>query len=219
MSGATRDIDKTRYVFINTYWLAPAYPASSIHLISSIRKNSLFFAKRFMFTRRVRFVIIAGNIIAAILGWRYGMPTVALLLLLSALFIAWGLFRHGTVYLAGRALKRQKLEKAARLLADIRYPERLSRTQRSYYYFHQGVLDLHAERMEAAKQAFGLALDIGLRTPTDEAATYINLGVIAVKEGNKKRARQMLKKVKKLKYRPHLKTSIAILERHVGIRR
>ena len=150
-----------------------------------------------MFTRRVRFIIIVVNTLVAVLCWRNGMPVLVFLLLLSAVFIAWGLFRHGTVYLAGRALKQQKREKAARLLADIRYPERLSRTQRSYYYFHQGVLDLHAERLEAAKQAFDLALDIGLRTPTDEAATYINLGVIAVKEGDKKRARQLLKKVKK----------------------
>lgn len=167
-----------------------------------------------MFTRRIRFLIILVDVIVAILCFYYGYQMIAGLLLLSAALIAWGLFRNGTILLAGRAMKQQKLEKAARLLNEIRYPERLSRAQRSMYYFYRGALDLHAEQLETAKEAFRQALDIGLRTETDQAAAYINLGVIAVKEGDKKKARAMLKKVKELKYRPYLRSSIAILERH-----
>ena len=169
-----------------------------------------------MFTRRVRFFIIIVDIVGALVCWRFDMPMITGLLLVSALLIAWGHFRNGTVYLVGRALKQQKLEKAARLMEEIRYPDRLSRMQKGYYYFHEGVLHLHANRLGAAKASFDTALEIGMRTPSDEAAIYINLGVIAVKEGDKKRGRQMLAKAKALKFRPHLRTSMAILERYVN---
>ena len=168
-----------------------------------------------MFTRRVRFLIILVDVVVAALCLYYGYWMIAGLLLFSAALIGWGHFRNGTILLAGRAMKQQKLEKAARLLNEIRYPERLARAQRGMYYFYRGALDLHADRLETARAAFDKALAIGLRTETDEAAAYINLGVIAVKEGDKKEARAMLKKIKELKYRPYLRSSIAILERHV----
>lgn len=168
-----------------------------------------------MFTRRIRFLIIAIDIIVALLCAIKGYPVIAGLLFVSAALIAWGHFRNGTVLLVGRAMKQDKLEKAARLLDEIRYPERLSRYQQSQYYFYRGALDLRADRLEPAKAAFDKALEIGMRNETDRAAAYINLGVIAVKEGDKKQARTFLKKIKELKYRPHLRSSIAILERHV----
>jgi len=168
-----------------------------------------------MFSRRIRFLIILVDIVVSILCIVNGYSMIALLLLFSAAFIAWGHFRNGTVLLAGKAMKQEKQEKAARLLGEIRYPERLGRSQRSQYYFLRGALELHGNRLETAKVAFEKALDIGVDNETDEAAAYINLGVIAVKEGDKKQAKSFLKKIEKLKYRPHLRSSIAILERHV----
>src|SRR5262245_36717986 len=87
-----------------------------------------------------------------------------LLLLAAAALLVYGHFRYGPVWLAFRSLQRGDLERAARLLSQVKRPSALSRETRAYFEFTSGVIESSRGRDETAEQHLRAALDHALRT-------------------------------------------------------
>lgn len=126
--------------------------------------------------------------------------------------VIWGYFKNGTVYLAFASIKKQKYQKADKILRKTVNPSLLKRGQRSYYHFSKGFINLSKEDFNAAEKEFKEALLIGLRTENDMAIAYLNLAGIEVTRKNRVIALEYLGKMKELSYKKELQDEVYKLE-------
>ena len=161
-----------------------------------------------MFTPKIRFVLMALAIVALIISLTsqnlpsallYGVVSIALLI---------GYYRSGTVWLAYQQLRRQNYDKAIRYLNQTKYPDRLAKSQKGYYYFIRGFAAIEEEQFEQAQEEFQEALNAGLRTQNDEAITYLQLTDLSLIFEDKAQAQQYLEKIQTLNYKPSLEEAL-----------
>lgn len=100
------------------------------------------------------------------------------LVLLAVGLIVWGYFKNGTVYLAFKQLKKDNHEKAEKLLLKIKYPNLLTKSQKSYYHFIKGFIELHKDNLDVGCKELTQALEIGLRTENDTLIATRTLAAI-----------------------------------------
>src|SRR5690606_764329 len=86
-----------------------------------------------------------------------------------------GYFRSSTIHLALKAVLSEDFDKAEKLLLQIRYPERLSRKNRLYYLFCQGIVARGREDYPAATAALEDAIKEGLQPDQYQAMALLAL--------------------------------------------
>ena len=116
---------------------------------------------------------------------------------LTGLFVL-SLFRHELILWAFIQLRRGKFDKAEQILAKIKHPEQLRKTQEAYYYYLVGLIHAQTQSATKSEKYFRRAISIGLRMKTDEAMAKLNLAGIAVMKRKKREAINLLNEVKKL---------------------
>ena len=87
-------------------------------------------------------------------------------------------FLFGNVLLAFKKLNQGKVEEAENLLLQIKRPNWLLKSPRAYYYFTLGLIDLQKKKTGFGETHLKKALDLGLRTPTDNALAALNIAHI-----------------------------------------
>ena len=122
--------------------------------------------------------------------------------------VIWGYFKNGTVFIAFRALKKENYKKAEQLLSKIKNPNYLKKSQKSYYHFTKGFIELNKENLNESFNEFTNALAIGLRTENDTSIVTLNLANIELERKNYQQAIYYLNKTKDLKYKPVLEPEI-----------
>jgi tetratricopeptide (TPR) repeat protein len=152
----------------------------------------------------------------ALLAWYFyslnDIPNMLLCLVALALVI-WGYFKNGTVYVAFRHLQKGNYQKAEHLLNKVKKPEILKKSQKSYYHFTKGFIELNKDSLKASKGEFLKVLELGLRTENDTSIVSINLALIEMKLGNFDEALLYINKTKELNYKPALKFEIERVEK------
>lgn len=161
-----------------------------------------------MFTpfSRLLFLLLlaAASVVAAVFGiW-------SLLILSSVLsfLLLWGYFRYATVKLALNRIRKEDYVEAKRLIAYTDKPDRLSKSQKAYFFFVKGFIAREEEQYDDAEMLLEEALTIGLSKENDRAMALLALADIAMVRRRRTQARTYVAKMKNLKVDPKLMPSI-----------
>jgi len=165
-----------------------------------------------MFTPKTRLIILIGCLILGSISFYQGKIYAVILAALFAMTNVYGYFRQGTVYLAFKTLKKGDYEKAMEQLELTRFIKLLSKTQKSYYYFVRGFINMAKGLLNEANEDFKLSIDKGLRLSNDRALAWSNLASINHRQRNKVKARECLAEAKKHKAKKNVKDEIERLE-------
>ena len=147
-----------------------------------------------MFTPLVRLLLIGLNTAVGILALpRYPMLAAGLCLS-SALFVL-GYFRHGTVWLAFRAIRKGQVDRADSLIRRTHNPSWLDARQRTYYELLKGALAGERGDLEAAETHLRAALAGKLRTGNDIGVAKLTLAEVLLHRGDRDSAKALLEEV------------------------
>lgn len=128
-----------------------------------------------MFFSKIRFLVAMFILIAAvIIHVKVGIGT-AWYMYLAGMIILLTHFLFGNVLLAFSKLNKGKIEEAENLILQIKKPEWLLKSHRAYYYFILGMIALQRKQTGYGEQHLKKALDLGLRTKTDNALAALNI--------------------------------------------
>jgi hypothetical protein len=168
-----------------------------------------------MITSRWRIILITLGMlgIAGALYFR-SYQLVSMLLGLVAFFV-WSHFREGTVVLAAEAFKNKEYDKARRYLADIKNPEYLRKTRRSYYEFISGSLALQLLDDESAERHFQIASRLPFRKPNDKAIILVHLANINLRKKDYERVRAYLARASELEVSSRIAQIINKIENEI----
>ena len=122
-------------------------------------------------------------LIGIVLTFAVGFST-SVYLFLAAGFLIFTHYKFGAIWPAFQFLQEGQVDKADDILNQIRKPEWLAKTHRSYFHFTKGMIHVQREQLPPGALHLKAALQIGLRNATDNALAAINLAHIYYVEKN-----------------------------------
>lgn len=134
-----------------------------------------------------------------------------LAVLLSGLFVL-TYFKNEKNLIAFYFLRKNKFQSAGKVLAGVKYPERMIKSQEAYYYYLSGLIHSQEHKNSVAEKQFKKALNIGLRMKTDKAVANLNLSGIYLSRRNKQLSKYYLQEAKSLDKQKMLSAQIKELE-------
>ena len=141
---------------------------------------------------------------------------------MSMMFIAAGLliyghFRYGNVYVAFQELKKENYDKAEKLINNIKNPNTLSKSQKSYYHFTLGLLASNSQDWEKSYSELSKALDVGLRTENDTSIALLNLANVELERKNYGQANEFIKKTRKFNLKPLIESETNRIQNEINV--
>lgn len=169
-----------------------------------------------MYSPTVRAII---GVLGLFMAWKFysnGNMTSTYMVLIGVGLIVWGYFKNGTVYMAFQQLRKENYGKAETLLMKTRYPELLKRSQKSYYHFTKGFIELNKQNNDLAYDELKTALDLGLRTQNDTSIVTLKLASLELGRRNLKEAENFISRTKDLNHKPELNIEIERIEAEIN---
>lgn len=120
----------------------------------------------------------------------------SLALWIAALILILMHFRYGSIVLVLRALGKGDVDKAEMMLNDIKRPDWLAKSYQAYYQFARGLIAYRRGEVEAGKDAFLMAIQIGLPGKYEKSISYLNLAHATYRENNKAQTLDYLQKAR-----------------------
>jgi len=162
-----------------------------------------------MFIARIRFFLVI--LFLGIAVWLHVVEGIgsSWYLYLAGFLLLLTHFLTSNVSAAFMLLRGGDLDKAEQLIDQVKKPEWLLKRHRAYYHFTKGMIAAQRNAIPQAKQHLSQALEIGLRTPTDNALAAINLSNFAFQAKDRAEAQKYLDKAKTYK------TSDLIIKEHI----
>lgn len=162
-----------------------------------------------MFTPFSRFLILILCVILSAIGAYLGIWTFLILSTFISLFILYGYYNVGTVFLALGKMRKNDFVKAATLLDQIKNPDRLNKNYRSYFYFIRGIIAHEEDQFLDSKTCLLEALSIGIKKESDRAMALLALTDMEMVNKNESQARNYFVQIKNLKVQqalmPHIR--------------
>jgi len=155
-----------------------------------------------MFTPFTRILLAILAIVMAIYFYTESMYLLMVMNLFTVIFLIYGYYKYGTVYIAFQALKKERFDKAEKLISKIKNPTVLSKGQKSYYHYIQGYIAANRREWEKSYSEFTKALAIGLRTKNDTSIALLNLASIEFERKNFEQAKECIEKVRTFDLKP-----------------
>lgn len=147
-----------------------------------------------MYSKNLRFIAILISVFIGIWLILNEYVLIGTLLIIGAILLLYGYFRYASVWLAFRKLSANDFTKAKKLLEATPKPEWLSKSQRGYYYWGMGLINLLESKLDLAEIQLIKALNIGLKTDDDISMVYLGLAEINFKKGAIERAKTFMNK-------------------------
>lgn len=169
-----------------------------------------------MYTPIMRLILILNFLIFGVLFYLKHEYVGVALVLLGIICVIYGHFKYGSVYLAFKLLQKGDIEDTQKLMLKIKHPEKLNPKQKSYYYFIWACIAYHKAEFDKSYDDFNKAYSIGLRTENDQAIALFNMASIEHHRKNIIQAKELLKEVNTLNYKPSLKENIDQLEKEIA---
>ena len=124
---------------------------------------------------KIRFLLaILFIVLGVVLHFTQGIGS-AWYLYLGGIIMLLTHFLFGNVYQAFGQLKKGNLDEAETLIHQIKRPDWLIKNHRAYYYFVLGMIAMQRKQPTFGEQHLKAALQLGLRTETDNALAAINI--------------------------------------------
>ena len=102
------------------------------------------------------------------------------------------------------------MDRAIRLIEQVKSPSSLVSGQRAYYEFVSGAIAAEQERNSDALEHLTTALDFDLRTDNDRALVELMLARLAIKRGESAEARELLNCAENRQCKPVLLKEISV---------
>ncbi len=109
-------------------------------------------------------------------------------------------------------IRKSKFATVARILASVKHPENMIKTQEAYYHYLLGLTLAQTNQPSKAEKSFKKALSTGLRLKSDQAMAKLNLAGFYLSKRNKKVAKIYLMDAKKLDKQNMLSAQIKEVE-------
>ncbi|MCT4613860.1 MAG: hypothetical protein N4A49_03180 [Marinifilaceae bacterium] len=155
--------------------------------------------------RNILKLIIAGLlIIGSVFAFVNGLISVGVWSIIVAGFFVLFHFKNQKNLIAFYYVRKNKMDKAAKVLDSVKHPERMIKSQEAYYYYLSGLVASQQHSINKAESMFKKALETGLRMDTDKAVARLNMSGMALRKRNKKLAKYHLQEAKKLDKRKML---------------
>lgn len=168
-----------------------------------------------MMTSKVRIIVLLLALLLLIYAIYSRTYQSAIVIVGGMGYLIWSHYREGTVFLATQAFQQQDFDKARRLLADIKRPERLRKKRRNYYEFMSGNLALKAGDYDAAERHFQIASRLPFRRPNDKAIILVNLANINLRKHDYERVRAYIAVARKLEVTSRIAQIINKIENEI----
>ena len=141
------------------------------------------------------------------IGSAWYLYAAALILLLTH-------FLFGNVWAAFAKLKAGQLEEAEQMVRQIKRPNLLLKTHKSYYHFIKGIAALHRKDWKVAELHLNDALNLGLRNANDRTLVMLNMVHLFLAQQQYDKARLFISQLKTIPHNdPTLQTKINELEK------
>lgn len=169
-----------------------------------------------MYNPTVRIIIAIAAVLLAFKFYLTGNMTSMYMVIAALALNLWSYFKNGTVFLAFQQLKKENYQKAENLLSKIKNPDYLKKSQKSYYHFTKGFIELNKQNLDEGFNQLTTALKMGLRTENDTSIATLNLAAIELERKNFEQARNYLQTAKKLKHKQELQPEIRRIEKELN---
>ncbi|WP_034057396.1 hypothetical protein [Lacinutrix jangbogonensis] len=114
-------------------------------------------------------------------------------------------------------MKKEKYDKAEKLLFKIKNPNTLSKSQKNYYHCAKGLIAINKKDWEVSYSELNDALNIGLRTKNDTSIVLLNLAKVEFERKNINEAEDYLSKVGKFKLKPLIRSDMEKLKNEINL--
>lgn len=139
---------------------------------------------------------------------------IMLILLIGIVVLLW--FKHEVNLLAFLQIRRNKFDSAKKILAWVKKPEQMQKSQQAYYYFLNGLVESQSKNIGGSEKYFKKALNIGLNMDHDKAMANLNLAGVAMSRRRKREAMNYLTQVKKFDKSKLLADQVKMLKSQMG---
>ena len=165
-----------------------------------------------MFGKKFRIVMGVFCFVLGCILISSGMLIEGLLEFSLILLVTYGYFRYGTVWKAFQSIKKNNFTKAKKELSQITKPDLLSKSQKGYYYWALGLIELKNNDLHLAEEYIKKALDFGVRTENDFAIINLNLAQIFYQQEQFHEAYMYLNMAKNISHKSNADEYILELE-------
>jgi hypothetical protein len=169
-----------------------------------------------MLNKIIKYLIIAGMLTWSVFQYMDGNIGNGIFLNLLTAVPIFLLFRHETNLLAFWFLRRNKMDRARKILSTVKHPESFPKSQEAYHYFLMGLVESQAGGVGASEKHFKKALSTGLRMGHDKALANLNLAGIAMSKRRKREAINYMNQAKKLDKAGILDEQIKMFRKQLG---
>lgn len=167
-----------------------------------------------MDTRIIKIAVTVAALAYTVYLFVTGSWGLGILMVLTTALLAVFTVRSVRLLWAMLQMRRQKMDKAMKIVEGIN-PEKLWKKSQSYYYFLNGTLMMQKGKVMPSEKQFRKALNMGLRYSHDAAAAKLSLAMVAMAKQKKNEAMQLIKEAKKLDKRGMLARDIKEIEQAI----
>jgi len=146
----------------------------------------------------IRCALAAGTLVSTYLLFAEGYWGWGITMIIPIFIIGFSFFRNENMILALNQMRLGNTDKAKKYINRISAPQFLPKKQHAYVLFLQAVLNTQELGFAKSEQMLRRAIEMGLRTPQDNAVARMHLAGICVQTGRRKEAQTLLVEAKKM---------------------
>jgi tetratricopeptide (TPR) repeat protein len=169
-----------------------------------------------MINKIIKYILIGGSFIFAIILFFNGEIGWGILMILLAGIFVLSLFRHELILKSFWHIRKNEFEKAGLTLDKIKQPEQLpTRGQEAYYNFLRGIILSSTNQYTKSEKFYRKAINLGLRMKQDQAMAKLSLASISIMKRKKMEATMLINEAKKLDTRKILAEQIKYVQEQI----
>ncbi len=160
----------------------------------------------------LRYIIVLLLVVYSVFVHYNGSFGISVYTYIAAVLVLITTLATGTVFKAFKQINAGEFELAENTLDKTYFPKLLLKKNRANYHFMKGTIELHKKNYEQGDQHLKTALEIGLKTPSNQALAYLNLAHSSFLKGNFTQSKKYLTTGKNLDANLHVLKQIEELE-------
>lgn len=160
----------------------------------------------------LRYIIVLLLIVYSVLVHYNGSFGAAIYTYIAAAMVLLTTLVTGTVFSAFKQINAGAFDAAEKTLAKTYFPNLLLKKNKANYYFMKGVIELNKKNYLEGDQHLKRSLEIGLKTPTNQALVYLNLAHSSFLKGDFLQCKKYIETGKSLDANLHVIKKLEELE-------
>lgn len=170
-----------------------------------------------MFSSLVRFILLIVCALVSILGAYLGFWPIFVITFVASFALLWGYYKAGTVPLALARLRKSEYKETEKLIDQIQRPQYLSKRNKAYFYFINGMLTRENDQFQESKPFLKQAIESGKLKEPDKAMALLALADMELVQKHQSAARDYFLQMKGMKVHPAMMDAIRKMQEWLEI--